>query len=158
MAESTWTVPARYVETLRDAVVDDVQFWARGVRQDTDEIREARERHDEDRASFLTGDLRDHQRALADSAALVAQLPPPGADVDAELTGRPAQLMTIAQEATRFCIKAMNSVVECDPLDGDAAWTKYHELEFWLREYELLRVDWLGENHEAKTKDEAVAA
>jgi hypothetical protein len=43
MGSATLKVPADYVETLRRAVISEVDFWTNAIKQDLVQIQEARE-------------------------------------------------------------------------------------------------------------------
>lgn len=136
MGGGTLKVPAEYVDTLRGAVVSDVDFWNDAAKNDVAEIAEARAREDEGHARFREGDLGDHQRLVAEAAGLVAQLPAPGTKVDAEITARSDSLASLAEEAARECIKGLAREMDYSPIAPDSLRPKIEQLGWWVSEYE----------------------
>jgi len=152
MGEVTLKVPAEYVETLRAAVIDDVEGWTEAVKKDQAEIRGARETRDDKLTALREDDLGNHFRTLSETAALVNQLPAPGARATAELHADSSVFEAIAEEAARVCIKSLASELDYAPLVGGDLRRKMEELGWWVSQEESHEAARLAEVESSKAE------
>jgi hypothetical protein len=126
-------VPPEYGETLRRAVLADVDFWASAMTQEQARIQEAREGPPEpDKVDLRYQDQADQQTALAETGVLLEQIPAPGAKLEAELQASSGAFVGVTDEAMRICIKDLAHWLDYSPLDGEVLRKKMGELDWWI--------------------------